>query len=137
MNWSARDAEGADIGDGWGRNAGRRHRDQPRQPVGGAQALGDAIVPRHPIEAEAATYEAHDIEPRPALRQIERDIARAVCAVTERHADRAKRRESLGGEVDDLQFCRAHATAACTSSSSISTGLVKPNSRIEAAICAC
>jgi hypothetical protein len=25
-----RDAEGADIGDGWGRNAGRRHRDQPR-----------------------------------------------------------------------------------------------------------
>ena len=48
------DAEGADIGDGWGRNAGRRHRDQPRQPVGGAQALGDAIVPRHPIALPTA-----------------------------------------------------------------------------------
>src|ERR1700720_826684 len=77
-----------------------------------------SVVPRHTVEAEAAPFQPHDVEPRPALRQIERDIAAPMRAVAERHADRAERRKSFGREVDDLQFRRAHATAACSLSNS-------------------
>ena len=125
MNWSARDAEGADIGDGWGRNAGRRHRDQPRQPVGGAQALGDAIVPRHDVEDEAALREAHDVEPRHSARQIERDIACGVTTIGERCADFTKRSKCLGSERCDGNAVHIRRSLAKFEKKSLPSGRIR------------
>ena len=49
------------------------------------------------VEGQAPLLETHDVKSRPALRQVERDIAGSVAAVADRHANRAERRKRVGG----------------------------------------
>src|SRR5208283_2167671 len=98
IGWNA---ECPDVGKPRLRYAGGRDRDQPRLAIDRAETLRDPVVPCHGLKNQAALREPHDVEARRPARQIERDIARGMTAIGERHADFTKRSKCLRSELCD------------------------------------